>query len=249
VRDTCVGVPAATPPTCTPATYLVSTADGTTPANAAAEHPSVNQQCGTVGTSTSVCATGQFIAFATKATNLGANVQNGVENIFSRNTCLGLASTATCTPNTFLASQPGGTSPLPANGDSIVPALSGDGRAVSFISSASNLVTRDNNNLADIFLAGALTSYNLTVTLQGSGSGSVTDTLGKIGCALTKGTQSGTCAARYLSGSAVTLTATAASGSSFKGWAGDVTTTQCPATATTCTITMTGDMTVTASFQ
>jgi hypothetical protein len=249
VRDTCVGVPAATPPTCTPATYLVSTADGTTPANAPAEHPSVNQQCGTVGTSTSVCATGQFIAFATKATNLGANVQNGVENVFSRNTCLGLASTATCTPNTFLASQPSGTSPLPANGDSIVPSLSGDGRAVSFISSASNLVTRDNNNLADIFLAGALTSYNLTVTLQGSGSGTVTDTQGKIGCALTTGTQSGTCAAPYLSGSSVTLTATAASGSNFKGWAGDVTTTQCPATSTTCTVTMTGDMSVTASFQ
>jgi hypothetical protein len=249
VRDTCVGVPAATPPTCTPATYLVSTADGTTPTNAPAEHPSVNEQCGTAGTSTSTCATGQFIAFATKATNLGANVQNGVENVFSRNTCKGLASTATCTPNTFLASQPGGAAPTPANGDSIVPALSGDGRIVSFISSAGNLVARDNNGLADIFLGGAITSYNLTLTLQGSGSGSVTDSPGKIHCTLTTGTQSGTCAAAYLSGSSVTLTATAASGSSFKGWGGGVTTTQCPATTTTCTVTIAGDLAVTASFQ
>ena len=249
VRDTCVGVPAATPPTCTPATYLVSTPDGSTPANAAAEHPSVNRQCGTAGTGTSVCATGQYIAFATKATNLGANVQNGVDNVYSRNTCLGLASTASCTRNTFLASQSSGAAPPPANGDSIVPSISGDGRTVSFISSASNLVTRDNNSLADIFLAGALTSYNLTLNLQGSGSGSVTDTLRKVSCTLTTGTQSGTCAAGYLSGSSVTLTATAASGSSFKGWGGDVTATQCPATATTCTITITSNMTVTATFQ
>ncbi|HXJ15892.1 MAG TPA: hypothetical protein VNM68_01700, partial [Candidatus Polarisedimenticolia bacterium] len=130
-----------------------------------------------------------------------------------------------------------------------VPSISGDGRTVSFISSASNLVTRDNNSLADIFLAGALTSYNLTLNLQGSGSGSVTDTLRKVSCTLTTGTQSGTCAAGYLSGSSVTLTATAASGSSFKGWGGDVTATQCPATATTCTITITSNMTVTATFQ
>lgn len=249
VRDTCVGVPAATPPTCTPATYLVSTADGSTPANAPAEHPSVNEQCGTAGTSTSVCAAGQFIAFATKATNLGANVQNGVENVFSRNTCLGLASTASCSPNIFLASQPAGAAPSPANGDSIVPALSGDGRIVGFISSASNLVARDNNGLADIFLAGAVTSYHLTLTLQGSASGSVSDGLGKIGCTLTTGTQSGTCAAAYLSGTSVTLTATAASGSTFKGWGGGVTATQCPATATTCTVTISGDLAVTASFQ
>lgn len=249
VRDTCTGVVASST-TCTPTTYLVSTLDGTTPANALAENPSVNQQCaGSATISAAVCATGQFIAFASKATNLGANVQNGVENIFSRNTCNGLASTAICTPNTFLASQPAGTAPPPANGDSIVPAVSGDGTMVSFISSASNLVARDNNGLADIFLATALTSYNLTVTLQGTGSGSVTDNMGKISCTLTTGTQSGTCAAPYLSGNSVTLTATAASGSSFTGWGGSVTATQCPANTNTCTVTMTGDMTVTASFQ
>jgi Divergent InlB B-repeat domain/WD40-like Beta Propeller Repeat len=249
VRDTCVGVPEATPPTCTPATYLVSTADGTTPANASAEHPSINQQCTVTATGTSVCAPGQFIAFATKATNLGANVQNGVENIFSRNTCEGLPSTASCIANTFLASQPAGASPPPANGDSIVPALSGDGRMVSFISSASNLVARDSNGLPDIFLAGTLTSYNLALTLQGNASGSVTDGLGKISCTLTTGTQSGTCAASYISGLSVTLTATAASGSTFKGWGGGVTATQCPATTNTCTVTITGDIAVTASFQ
>lgn len=246
-RDTCTGVASST--TCTPATHLVSTADGATPANAPAENPSVNPQCAGAGAASTTCATGQFIAFATRASNLGANVQNGVENVFSRNTCQGLASTATCTPNTFLASQPAGAAPPPADGDSIVPALSGNGRIVSFISSATNLVTRDNNGLADIFLAGAVASYQLTLTLQGSASGSVADGLGKVSCTLTTGTQSGTCAASYLSGTSVTLTATAASGATFKGWGGDVTATQCPATATTCTLTMAADTTVTASFQ
>jgi hypothetical protein len=39
-----------------------------------------------------------------------------------------------------------------ANGDSILPAISADGRFVAFSSEASNLVAGDNNNLADIFV-------------------------------------------------------------------------------------------------
>jgi len=251
VRDTCAGVTGST--VCTPTTFLISTADGTTPANAVAENPSVNKQCTTSTTvNASLCATGQFVAFATTASNLGPATQQGVENVFSRNTCKGLVSTATCTPDTFLASQPAGTSPPPANGDSIVPSISGDGRTVSFISSASNFVTRDSNGLADVFLAGAVRSFQLTVTLMGattSTSGSVSDSLSEISCRLASGTQTGTCSAPYLTGTSVTLTATATSGSVFKGWSGGVTATQCPATTATCTVTMTGDLAVTAAFQ
>ncbi|MGH9562734.1 MAG: TolB family protein, partial [Terracidiphilus sp.] len=96
VSDTCVGVAATTPPQCTPSLNLVSTPDGTTPANAAAESPSINR-CITATSVTVSCGTGQFIAFATKATNLGPNVQNGVENIYARNTCKGLSTTSTTT--------------------------------------------------------------------------------------------------------------------------------------------------------
>jgi hypothetical protein len=140
VRDTCLGATS-----CTPSTKLVSTLDGTTPANALSETPSINQM--TTGS-------GQFIAFASVASNLAANVANGVENIFVRNTCAVLpTSTTACSPGLALASQPAGSSPPAANGPSFAPFISGDGHTVAFLSFASDLVPRDTNALEDIFLA------------------------------------------------------------------------------------------------
>jgi Divergent InlB B-repeat domain/WD40-like Beta Propeller Repeat len=256
VSDTCAGVAATTPPQCTPSLTLVSTPDGTTPANALAENPSVNQ-CVTSTSVTVSCGTGQFIAFATKATNLGPNVQNGVENVFARNTCEGvITTTTTTTPNTpdcvaftFLASQPQGTQASPANGDSIVPSLSGDGHVVGFLSSATNLVSNDTNGIPDAFIANASPLVGLTVSLQGSGSGKVTDGQSQIDCVLTTGAQTGTCSANYVYGSTVTLTATASSGYTFTSWGGAVTTTTCPSTTDTCTVTLVTPISVTASFK
>jgi hypothetical protein len=160
-RDTCTGFVVGTVTTCTPATRLVSTPDGTTPAQGLSEYPSVNQ-CGSGVTTT--CGTGQFIAFASVATNLASNVENGVENIFVRNTCEATAatsttttSTAACTPATVLVSQPPGTSPPSANGSSYAPSISGDGHVASFISFSDNLVTPDtngigHNGLEDVFM-------------------------------------------------------------------------------------------------
>ena len=133
VRDTCL---AAT--NCTPSTFLVSTRDGTTPANALAERPSFNT-------------TGQFVAFASAASNLGANTANGIENVFVRNTCI--AGATNCTTSTTVASQPAGNLAPSLNGSSLAPSLSGDGHTVSFLSFASNLVARDTNGVADVFLA------------------------------------------------------------------------------------------------
>jgi Tol biopolymer transport system component len=154
VRDTCNEVSTLIT-SCTPSTNLVSSPDTTTtpatPANSLSENPSLSE-CGT-STSTSTCQVGLLIAFATKATNLSSSVQNGVENIFVRSTCQDLATTTTaCTPRTVLASQPAGTSATASNGDNIVPAISGDGHTVAFISSATNLVTNDTNGFADVFL-------------------------------------------------------------------------------------------------
>ena len=256
VTDTCNGVAAAN--SCSYSVNLVSTPDATTPANATAENPSVSQ-CGTSTTATTACGTGQFIAFATKATNLGPNVQNGVENIFVRNTCQGVSTTSTsttaaCVPYTFLASQPAGSGAPPANGDSIVPSLSGDGHVVGFLSSASNLVPNDTNGIPDAYIAGASPSINLTVQVKGSASGTVTDSQTQINCVLTTGTQTGTCSANYLYGSSVTLTATAGTGYTFSGWGGTVTSTTCPApsaTSTTgsCTLSLTAAENITATFK
>ncbi|HTX16032.1 MAG TPA: hypothetical protein VMD77_12115 [Candidatus Baltobacteraceae bacterium] len=158
VFDTCIGVVVTTPPTCAPSSpMLVSTPDtsanATTPANTLSESPSVSV-CNSTTTTTGTCPGGILIAFSSKATNLAPTVINGIENIFVRSTCVDLPSgTTACTPRTALASLPAGSSPAAANGDSIAPAISGDGHTVAFISSANNLVGIDSNGLADVFLS------------------------------------------------------------------------------------------------
>ncbi|HYD40642.1 MAG TPA: malectin domain-containing carbohydrate-binding protein [Anaeromyxobacter sp.] len=82
---------------------------------------------------------------------------------------------------------------------------------------------------------GGPTSYTLTVTRVGAGSGTVTSTPAGIGCGAT-------CSASYASGTIVTLTAAAAAGSTFAGWSG-----ACTGTAA-CTVAMTAARTVTATF-
>jgi hypothetical protein len=135
VRDTCTGIDSVTT-TCVPSTTLVSTATAGVPGNGLSEHPSIS-------------ASGQFIAFASLASNL-AKTTNGIENIFVRNTCL--AVTVTCTPGIAISSIPNGTNASPANGQNLVPSISADGHTVSFLSFSNNLVPRDTNGLEDIFL-------------------------------------------------------------------------------------------------
>ncbi len=266
VRDTCTGVAVVTPPTCTAATLLASTPDGTTPANGLSENPSISQ-CGTT-TISSTCTTGQAIAFASQASNLNGVVQNGVENIFVRNPCLNppvvtTTTTTGCVTYTLLASRPAGTLPPPADGKSVAPSISGDGNTVGFISFADNLVSNDANALEDIFLASSALTFNLNVTVQGTGttgSGTVSDGTGQIRCVETAGVNgapgvvSGTCSARYLSGSSVTLTATATAGSTFITWGGSVLGTSCVATTpptvpTSCSFAAIQNNTATATFK
>jgi hypothetical protein len=134
VRDTCLGITTTTV-TCAPSTILVSTTNGTTPANGLSEHPSVSLS-------------GQFIAFSSLASNLG-NTSNGVENIFVRNSCLGI--TISCTTGLSLSSISAGTNASPSSGASLMPSISGDGHTVSFLSFAP-LAPADRNALDDIYL-------------------------------------------------------------------------------------------------
>lgn len=82
--------------------------------------------------------------------------------------------------------------------------------------------------------SGAVSTYALTVTKTGSGT--VTSSPSGINC----GTD---CTESYTSGTNVTLTATAATGSSFSGWGG-----ACSGTSTTCTVSMSEAKTVSANF-
>jgi uncharacterized repeat protein (TIGR02543 family) len=79
-----------------------------------------------------------------------------------------------------------------------------------------------------------ISSYSLSVAK--SGSGTVISSPSGINCG-------STCSATYASGTAVTLTATAATGYSFAGWSGG-----CSGTSTGCTVSMTAARSVTATF-
>lgn len=77
----------------------------------------------------------------------------------------------------------------------------------------------------------------VTVNLSGTGTGTVVSNPAGISCA-------GDCTEDFLDGTSVTLTATPDAGSSFSSWSGVAGCT----TATTCTFTVSGAVTVTATF-
>jgi hypothetical protein len=80
------------------------------------------------------------------------------------------------------------------------------------------------------------TTYQLSVTKAGTGSGTVTSSPAGITCGAT-------CSANFAFGSQVTLTATPGTGSSFSGWSGA----GCAGTGT-CLVTMDAAKSVTATF-
>jgi uncharacterized repeat protein (TIGR01451 family) len=88
----------------------------------------------------------------------------------------------------------------------------------------------------DYAVAIASVTYRLTVTKEGSGTGTVTASPGGIDCGAT-------CFTDYASGSVVTLAANPAAGSAFTGWTGA----GCSGTGL-CTVTVTAARTVTATF-
>jgi hypothetical protein len=83
--------------------------------------------------------------------------------------------------------------------------------------------------------APAVPRFTLTVSKLGSGSGTVTSSVGAINCGVV-------CTGDFDPGTSVTLAATAASGSTFTGWSG-----ACTGSAS-CTVTMDASKGVTASF-
>jgi hypothetical protein len=139
-RETCIN---GTVTTCTPQTILISTPDGVTPGNGLSEHPSINN--------VNTIDIGTIVAFASLSSNLGANTASGIENIFVRQTCLGI--TTGCAPSTAMVSQAGGNAPPASNGSSLIPSISGDGHTVSFLSFSSDLVALPTDGLSSIFLA------------------------------------------------------------------------------------------------
>ena len=90
---------------------------------------------------TAISGDGRFIVFGSAATNLAPNDTNGVEDIFVFDQKAG---TIERVSTAFDGSQ--------ANNLSRFPAISADGRFVSFESFASNLVLNDHNFTSDVFV-------------------------------------------------------------------------------------------------
>lgn len=138
LRDTCTAAPAG----CAPSTVPISVA----PDGSLGNGDSGNSL--TFATYPAISADGRYVAFASNATNLVANDSNAVTAIFLRDTCTGAA--AGCTPVTALVSV--ASDGTPANGNSLDPSISSDGRFVVFDSDGANLVGNDNNGKTDVFL-------------------------------------------------------------------------------------------------
>lgn len=97
---------------------------------------------------------GRFITFYSEATNLVPNDTNGVEDIFLHDRLAG-------TTERISVSSGG----VQANGRSIFPNISSDGRYVVYDSDASNLVANDTNNVTDVFLFDRLTATTRRISV------------------------------------------------------------------------------------
>ena len=103
-------------------------------------------------------ADGRYVAFTSAATNLVAGDTNGVIDVFVRDRAGG---------ETTRASVDGGGAQ--ANGESSLPAISGDGRFVAYVSGASNLVQGDTNGSDDVFVRDRVTGATSRVSVSSSG--------------------------------------------------------------------------------
>src|SRR5262249_35578773 len=91
-------------------------------------------------TTSSISDDGRFVAFVSAATNLAKDTNKKTDS-FVRDRWL------STTPRVSV--DPAGTE---ANGDSSSPQISGNGRFVTFVSAATNLVTGDSNGVLDVFV-------------------------------------------------------------------------------------------------
>jgi Divergent InlB B-repeat domain/Glycine rich protein len=113
----------------------------------------------------------------------------------------------------------------------------GGGGSSGFGTGTSNTsVVADTSGTPSITFTYTVTTYGLTVHKAGTGAGTVTSSPAGITCGAT-------CSHTYSAGTAVKLTAKAASGSQFAGWSG-----ACTGTGA-CNLTMSAAKTATATFK
>ena len=109
--------------------------------------------------SPAMSADGRFVTFRSEASNLVAGDNNGAYDIFVRDRQKG----ATLRVSVDSAA-------VEADASSAEPAISGDGRYVAFHSSATNLVTGDDNDFDDVFVHDLTDSATVRVSVNSAGA-------------------------------------------------------------------------------
>lgn len=134
-------------------------AAATEPSTSRVSVDSFGRQADGLSDAPSISATGRFVAFASVAKNLVDRDTNGVSDVFlhdrrtRRTTRVSVASNG-----------------AQADGPSTAPAISADGRYVSFESPASNLVTGDTNGFYDVFVHDTRTGETVRASVSSSGA-------------------------------------------------------------------------------
>jgi len=117
-----------------------------------------NGDSGLIEGEVSISANGRYVGFRSVANNLVVGDANNLGDIFVHDRATGAT--------TLVSVDSAGTQ---ANDESYLPAISGDGRYVSFCSNASNLVEGDTNNVSDVFVHDRLSGNTTRISLGNSG--------------------------------------------------------------------------------
>jgi MYXO-CTERM domain-containing protein len=195
---------------------------------------------------------GQAVTYSVVASNAGPGVATSVtiadtmpaQFTGATWTCAGTGG-GTCTPTSGTGNLSGTTS-LPV-GATVTYTIQGAIVAGTGTGSVTNTATATlagatdpdltNNSGVDTDSIGVLRT--LTVTKTNSNGGSVTSVPASIAC----GTSCASATGSFVDGTSVVLAASPVSGASFTAWGG-----ACTGSAATCTLTITGDVSVTAAF-
>lgn len=105
-----------------------------------------------------ISADGRFIAFNSFASNLVPNDTNGLWDVFVHDRLTGQTERVSV-----------GVTGEQANNRSYEASISGDGRYVAFVSSASNLVPEDTNQVSDVFVRDRVAKTTRRVSVNSSG--------------------------------------------------------------------------------
>lgn len=106
----------------------------------------------------SISADGRFVTYSSFATNLVTGDSNGASDIFVHDRQTGVTERVSV-----------GSGGAQSNGSAFAPAISGNGRFVSFYSSASSLVEGDTNGQSDVFVHDRQTGETERVSVRSDG--------------------------------------------------------------------------------